>query len=189
MIRRSTVDFRRQLLCSFIMQLVGIILFCFYEALAFSPSVPLGAQKRSFIASKQRQKTSLFSSIAPPLPPAIQVDGLTCSHDGGTTYQLNDVSYVLPRGGKIGLVGRNGCGVSFICDGHASLQRSIQVFPKLPQLLYRYILHFFSHSSLIYSQNFDKIVETNEKEINISENISRTVLLIVGKWGGWIEQR
>ena len=142
MIRRSTVDFRRQLLCSFIMQLVGIILFCFYEALAFSPSVPLGAQKRSFIASKQRQKTSLFSSIAPPLPPAIQVDGLTCSHDGGTTYQLNDVSYVLPRGGKIGLVGRNGCGVSFICDGSqvslsplsVSGERYLHVFNRVSYL-------------------------------------------------------
>jgi len=47
-----------------------------------------------------------------PLPPAISLDGLTCSHDGGGMYQLKDVSYVLPRGGKIGLVGRNGCGKS-----------------------------------------------------------------------------
>ena len=45
-----------------------------------------------------------------PLPPAISVEGLTCTHDGGGTYQLQDVSYVLPRGGKVGLVGRNGCG-------------------------------------------------------------------------------
>lgn len=46
------------------------------------------------------------------MPPAIAVEGLTCSHDGGSNYQLDDVSYVLPRGGKIGLVGRNGCGKS-----------------------------------------------------------------------------
>lgn len=46
------------------------------------------------------------------LPPALTIDGLTCSHDGGTVYQLNDVSYVLPRQRKIGLVGRNGCGKS-----------------------------------------------------------------------------
>jgi len=60
--------------------------------------------------------TKLFSTVAPrtsqPLPPAITVDSVTCSHDGGTTYQLQDVNYVLPCGGKIGLVGRNGCGKS-----------------------------------------------------------------------------
>lgn len=47
-----------------------------------------------------------------PLAPALFLEGLTCSHDGGTVYQLNDVSYILPRTGKIGLVGRNGCGKS-----------------------------------------------------------------------------
>ena len=36
------------------------------------------------------------------LPPALTIDGLTCSHDGGTVYQLKDVSYVLPRQRKIG---------------------------------------------------------------------------------------
>lgn len=40
------------------------------------------------------------------------MEGLTCSHDSGTVYQLNDVSYILPRTRKIGLVGRNGCGKS-----------------------------------------------------------------------------
>jgi len=43
---------------------------------------------------------------------AISIENLSCSHDGGVNYQLNDVSYVLPKGGKIGLVGRNGCGKS-----------------------------------------------------------------------------
>jgi ATP-binding cassette subfamily F protein uup len=46
------------------------------------------------------------------LPPAISMEGLTCTHDGGATYQLDDVSYVLARGGKFGLVGKNGCGKS-----------------------------------------------------------------------------
>lgn len=46
------------------------------------------------------------------LPPALLLEGLTCSHDGGNVYQLNDVSYVLPRQAKVGLVGRNGCGKS-----------------------------------------------------------------------------
>jgi len=46
------------------------------------------------------------------LPPALFIEGLTCSHDSGTVYQLKDVSYILPRTRKIGLVGRNGCGKS-----------------------------------------------------------------------------
>ena len=72
-----------------------------------------------------RHETRFFSSTAStsastsPLspvtgPPAIILDNLTCSHDGGNTYQLDGVAYNLPRGSKIGLVGRNGCGkVSF----------------------------------------------------------------------------
>jgi hypothetical protein len=45
-------------------------------------------------------------SSFPALPPALTLDGLTCSHDGGTVFQLKDVSYVLPRTAKVGLVGR-----------------------------------------------------------------------------------
>lgn len=45
-------------------------------------------------------------------PPAIAIEGLSCSHDGGQVWQLKDVSYVLPRGAKVGLTGRNGCGKS-----------------------------------------------------------------------------
>eukprot|EP00578_Thalassiosira_sp_NH16_P009879 CAMPEP_0181116778 /NCGR_PEP_ID=MMETSP1071-20121207/22137_1 /TAXON_ID=35127 /ORGANISM="Thalassiosira sp., Strain NH16" /LENGTH=665 /DNA_ID=CAMNT_0023201055 /DNA_START=165 /DNA_END=2161 /DNA_ORIENTATION=- len=37
---------------------------------------------------------------------------LTCSFDGGDTYQLDEANYVLPRGSRVGLVGRNGCGKS-----------------------------------------------------------------------------
>jgi ABC-type transport system involved in cytochrome bd biosynthesis fused ATPase/permease subunit len=89
------------------------------KVMALSPPFHLSASSKTFPLglSSQHKKTHLFSSRATgatPLPPAIKVDGLTCSHDGGSTYQLNDVSYVLPRGGRIGLVGRNGCGVSFI---------------------------------------------------------------------------
>lgn len=45
-------------------------------------------------------------------PPAITIRDLTCSFDGGDNYQLNSASYVLPRGARVGLVGRNGCGKS-----------------------------------------------------------------------------
>ena len=60
----------------------------------------------------------LYSSVTSPSqstsaqPPALILNDLTCSHDGGMTYQLSEVSYILPRFGKIGLVGRNGCGKS-----------------------------------------------------------------------------
>jgi ATP-binding cassette subfamily F protein uup len=57
----------------------------------------------------ENQGASLNS---PGLPPALFLEGLTCSHDSGTIYQLRDVSYVLPRTSKVGLVGRNGCGKS-----------------------------------------------------------------------------
>lgn len=45
-------------------------------------------------------------------PPAISARDLTCSFDGGETYQLQSASYILPRGARVGLVGRNGCGKS-----------------------------------------------------------------------------
>lgn len=45
-------------------------------------------------------------------PPALQVEDLTCTHDGGDNYQLHEVSYNLPRGAKVALLGRNGAGKS-----------------------------------------------------------------------------
>ena len=57
---------------------------------------------------KTKSRLLLYSA----LPPAISIESLSCSHNGGETYQLQDVSYVLPRGSKQGLVGRNGCGKS-----------------------------------------------------------------------------
>jgi ATP-binding cassette subfamily F protein uup len=47
-----------------------------------------------------------------PSPPAISIQNLSCTHNGGETWQLKDVSYVLPRGAKAALVGRNGTGKS-----------------------------------------------------------------------------
>lgn len=45
-------------------------------------------------------------------PPALSLENLSCSHNGGETWQLKDVSYVLARGSKVALVGRNGTGKS-----------------------------------------------------------------------------
>lgn len=62
--------------------------------------------------NSQGDEIDELSSNAPGLPPALILEGLTCSHDGGNVYQLNGVSYILPRQSKVGLVGRNGCGKS-----------------------------------------------------------------------------
>eukprot|EP00522_Entomoneis_paludosa_P004695 CAMPEP_0172471770 /NCGR_PEP_ID=MMETSP1065-20121228/67991_1 /TAXON_ID=265537 /ORGANISM="Amphiprora paludosa, Strain CCMP125" /LENGTH=786 /DNA_ID=CAMNT_0013229883 /DNA_START=52 /DNA_END=2414 /DNA_ORIENTATION=- len=59
--------------------------------------------------------TKLRSSVASAIqtgPAAIQVENLSCSHNGGETWQLKDVSYVLPQGARVALVGRNGAGKS-----------------------------------------------------------------------------
>jgi ABC-type multidrug transport system fused ATPase/permease subunit len=57
-----------------------------------------------------------FSStaLAAADSPAISMGGVSCTHNGGETWQLQDVSYVLQRGAKAALVGRNGTGGS--CD-------------------------------------------------------------------------
>lgn len=46
------------------------------------------------------------------LPPAISVDALSCTHNGGETWQVKDVSFVLPQGAKAALIGINGSGKS-----------------------------------------------------------------------------
>jgi ATP-binding cassette subfamily F protein uup len=64
--------------------------------------------QRTLPSNRLLQKVLYSSALAP----AISIENLGCSHDGGGTYQLQDVSYVLARGSKQGLVGRNGCGKS-----------------------------------------------------------------------------
>jgi ATP-binding cassette subfamily F protein uup len=70
------------------------------------------AKKKNKKYKKNKDDEEEQPSSQQALPPALSLDGLTCSHDGGTVYQLRDVSYVLPRTAKVGLVGRNGCGKS-----------------------------------------------------------------------------
>lgn len=63
-------------------------------------------------------KTSSASSSSSRLwaatdqSPAITLQGVSCTHNGGATWQLKDLSYVLQRGAKVALVGRNGTGKS-----------------------------------------------------------------------------
>ena len=44
--------------------------------------------------------------------PVLTVESLSCTHNGGETWQLKDVDYNLQRGAKAALIGRNGTGKS-----------------------------------------------------------------------------
>ncbi|KAL7580256.1 hypothetical protein ACA910_012993 [Epithemia clementina (nom. ined.)] len=75
--------------------------------------VPLAATKLGL--GRCCQLTALFNVANPAVqtgPAAIQVENLSCSHNGGETWQLKEVSYVLPQGARVALVGRNGAGKS-----------------------------------------------------------------------------
>lgn len=73
-------------------------------------------------------ESSSSSSSTILLPPAISIEGLSCTHDGGGTYQLKDVNYVLPRGAKVSLIGRNGSGKSSLLKILAEKTREITNF-------------------------------------------------------------
>jgi ATP-binding cassette subfamily F protein uup len=53
--------------------------------------------------------TSSSSSTAAPV---LTVESLSCTHNGGETWQLRDVDFNLQRGAKAALIGRNGTGKS-----------------------------------------------------------------------------
>lgn len=55
---------------------------------------------------------SSYTDPSVALPPAISVDSLSCTHNGGETWQVKDVSFVLPQGAKAALIGVNGSGKS-----------------------------------------------------------------------------
>ena len=116
-------------------QVLQIGIFLFFSFFPLISSFTFNYHQ-SFLLRLQNDNSSrshLYSTVTPtstsqPLPPAIIVDNLSCSHDGGSVFQLKDVSYILPRGGKVGLVGRNGCGkstflrilVESCCNGDSS---------------------------------------------------------------------
>lgn len=67
--------------------------------------------RHPFQSSVRATVSSLYSTL-PTGPAAFVVDNISCSHNGGETWQLKDVSYVLPQGARVALVGRNGAGKS-----------------------------------------------------------------------------
>jgi hypothetical protein len=91
----------------------GTVAFSALGAVSHRRTIALNTQLQSSVSKKKKKNKNVvqaeeeeLANFVPALPPALSLDGLTCSHDGGTVFQLKDVSYVLPRTAKVGLVGR-----------------------------------------------------------------------------------
>jgi ATPase subunit of ABC transporter with duplicated ATPase domains len=69
-------------------------------------------QSSSSSSQQQDQSVAVTASAGTTLPPVILIDKVTCSYDGGKSYQLQDTSYIVQRTSKVALVGRNGAGKS-----------------------------------------------------------------------------
>ncbi|KAG7372237.1 ABC transporter ATPase [Nitzschia inconspicua] len=65
-----------------------------------------------FALSTDSSSSSTTAQSSSSSPPVLTVENLSCTHNGGETYQLKDVSYNLHRGRKVALIGRNGTGKS-----------------------------------------------------------------------------
>ncbi|KAG7343104.1 ABC transporter ATPase [Nitzschia inconspicua] len=65
-----------------------------------------------FALSTGSSSSSTTAQSSSSSPPVLTVENLSCTHNGGETYQLKDVSYNLHRGRKVALIGRNGTGKS-----------------------------------------------------------------------------
>ena len=81
---------------------------------AFHPSLPLisppSSDHNRFHPLRAVTESSSYTDPSAALPPAISVDTLSCTHNGGETWQVKDVSFVLAQGAKAALIGINGSG-------------------------------------------------------------------------------
>ncbi|CAJ1955279.1 unnamed protein product [Cylindrotheca closterium] len=91
----------------FFVALVILLRCCLVGAFLF-PNLDSPASR----IAQNKAYTTALSATSSLLPPAISIEDLSCTHNGGETWQLKDVSYVLPRGAKTALIGRNGAGKS-----------------------------------------------------------------------------
>jgi ABC transport system ATP-binding/permease protein len=83
--------------------------------------------------------TSQRPSSPSLLPPVLTVENLSCTHNGGETYQLLDVSYNLQRGRKVALIGRNGTGKStFLKILHESYLKGLSTTQQQSQRMMAY---------------------------------------------------
>ena len=99
------------LLCTVVPQIV-VVAFNFVPVISSQqrlyPIPPVQISFRTTKLAATSIDTTTTSTTVKAEAPVIVVDTLTCTHDGGDTYQLQDVSYNLPRGAKVALLGRNG---------------------------------------------------------------------------------
>jgi ABC-type cobalamin/Fe3+-siderophores transport system ATPase subunit len=102
-----------------------MLLFCVVAPIFFQATWAFRVvQPIAFKTTRRRAAVPLFAlpatdgssssttSTSPSSPPVLTVENLSCTHNGGETYQLKDVSYNLQRGRKVALIGRNGSGKS-----------------------------------------------------------------------------
>lgn len=95
---------------------------------AFVIVTPLSPKSKCIGVSQFAVATDTVSPSS-LLPPAISVENLSCTHNGGETWQLQDVNYVLARGAKVALIGRNGSGKSSFLKILAETCRDDASFP------------------------------------------------------------
>jgi ATP-binding cassette subfamily F protein uup len=65
-----------------------------------------------FATTSTDGSSSTSTSSSSRSGPVLSVENLSCTHDGGGTYQLQNVDFNLQRGAKAALIGRNGTGKS-----------------------------------------------------------------------------
>mmetsp|Transcript_12584 Transcript_12584/g.29471 ORF Transcript_12584/g.29471 Transcript_12584/m.29471 type:complete len:798 (-) Transcript_12584:26-2419(-) len=70
------------------------------------------SRRTELFAVTSTDGSSSSSSSSSASAPVLTVEGLSCTHNGGETWQLRDVDYNLQRGAKAALIGRNGTGKS-----------------------------------------------------------------------------
>jgi ABC-type bacteriocin/lantibiotic exporter with double-glycine peptidase domain len=124
---------------------------------AFSVLFSTPHRQKLGVTLSSRDLSRLWSSRSPSA--AISIENLSCTHDGGAVFQLQDVSYVLPFGARVAVVGRNGSGKStflrilaatvgydgntedlaFSFSGHVSKVDKYRICERVCRLLYSYL--------------------------------------------------
>jgi len=75
-------------------------------------STTTGSRQTSLIHLYGAAISTDGTSAAISSAPVLSVENLSCTHNGGETYQLRNVDFNLQRGAKAALIGRNGTGKS-----------------------------------------------------------------------------
>lgn len=99
---------------NFLLILVWIQVVSFFQpSIAWTTtSTTTGSRQTSLIHLYGAAISTDGTSAAISSAPVLSVENLSCTHNGGETYQLRNVDFNLQRGAKAALIGRNGTGKS-----------------------------------------------------------------------------